>query len=279
MNNYIKTLYTQCSNYLDTNFTESTFDKLPTSQQHDRLAELRFTKKFIDVNIIDRHVSYEGLDIKLKPIGRPCRKTTDGWAEYVCAHQECNNGIPVPFNDADEDELLLRITSVIHSKNKKIISDISKGIVKYNEPIILCVNIDQICNVGSRYDIFLMNKLEGNLPSVVRTVYPISKLTAKINVTHPEKSSLGRDYNRFLVKAKTGTEISQAVFLDKEYAQISAVLFNSNQLGYHFILIHNCFAKNPIRRKLLSNCLEYIPSLTPCIGGKCLHIKEVYTDE
>lgn len=274
MNNTTKKLYNKCAPYLDTKFKEN-FNKLTINQRYDRIGELNFTNKFIDDSIIDKHISNAGLDIKLKNIARPTAKQIDGWGEYVCAHPDFVNNTPIRFLGKDEDELLSRITSVFYDKNKKINNDIRKGLVKNNEPIILCINLDQLYDNGNSYDLFLMNKAANNLPSAVRTVYPIGKLTATLNLTEPEKSYIGRDYNKYIVKTKTGSNIEQTAFLSKDYSQISAVLFNSNVLGERFILIHNYYAKNPIRRLMFSNCLEYIPRVESCIGGKTLHIKEV----
>lgn len=275
MNANLKQLHTKCSNFLDDYFTEKFFDSLPIKQKNDRIGELYFTEKFIDDGIIDTHISNEGLDVKLKNISRPARLISDGWAEYVCSHPDEVNGLPVKFLGNDEDELLVRIRNVIRDKNKKIQDDINNGLVKPNEPVILCVNLDQIYDNGSGYDMMLMDKVAGNLPSVIRTVYPIGKLTAIINLSNPNKSKICRSYNKYIIRAKNGYKIEQTAFLNKKYSKISAILFNANKYGKKFILVHNYFAKNPIRRQMFSNCIEYIPKVEPCIGGKCLSFKEI----
>lgn len=261
MNQYVKTLFDKCKDYLDPEFTEENFDK-NTEEQPDRICELLFTEFMLDnlMKMPKNKVSSEGLDLRLEDIARPASNKKNGWAEFICPHHK-QDIVENPYKD--EDDFLSRITLALQTKNNKIKSDIQKGLVKETEPVIVCINLDQIVDYNN--DFFMIAGIAGCLPSVLRSVYPISEVKATINLTNQNKSKIGQDYKSYIRRIKpnkTEIEIPTDVFLKNEYKHISAVLFNySKSSSKRFILVHNYYAKNPIKRKMFKNCTEFIPHL------------------
>lgn len=261
MNNFTKTLYNKCKNFVDSDFTIQNYDN-NIEEQPDRNCELRFISFMIDNYNKDKlkHVSDKGLDLYLEDISRPVSNKNNGWAEFICPHHK-QDVLQNPYKN--EDDFLSRITLAIQTKNNKINSDIQKGLVKENEPVIVCVNLDQILD-ASRNDLLIIYGVEGCVPHILRTIYPVDETKAIINVTNPTKSRIEQNYKPYITKIKQNnksTEIATDVFLNKEYKYISAVLFNYNGCGNSYILAHNYCAKNPIKRKMFTNCIEFVPNI------------------
>lgn len=274
MNQYVKPLFDKCKDYLDPEFTEENFDK-NKEEQPDRMCELLFTEFMLDnlMKMPKNKVSSEGLDLRLEDIARPGSNKKDGWAEFICPHHK-QDVKEHPYKD--EDDFLSRITLAIQTKNEKIKSDIQKGLVKEIEPVIVCVNLDQI--LDEKRDLFLIGGVAGCLPSVLRTVYPISEVKATINLTNPNKSKIGQNYQTYIRKIKpnkTEIEIPTDVFLKSDYSQISAVLFNYSKFNNNFILVHNYYAKNPIKRKMFKNCNEFVANIFNDREKTVLQLKQI----
>lgn len=270
----MKILYNKCKQYLDPEFTETSYDN-NENQQPDRLCELLFIEFMIDnsVNLIGNKTSSEGLDLRINDIARPGDFRKDGWTEFICPHHK-QDVEENPYKD--EDDFLSRITLAIQTKNNKIKSDIQKGLVKETEPVIVGVNLDQI--VDHDNDSFMIASVAGCLPSVLRAVYPISEVKATLNLSNPNKSKIGQDYKSYIRRIKsnkTEIEIPTDIFLKNEYKHISAVLFNYSKFGNRFILAHNYYAKNPIKRKMFKNCIEFIPQLLHEKNENILRIRKI----
>lgn len=260
MNQNIKRIYDKCKPYLDPEFTESSYDN-NLEIQPDRNCELLFTEFMIDnsMKLVGNKTSSAGLDLRVNDIARPGSDRKNGWAEFICPHHK-QDVKQNPYKD--EDDFLSRITLAIQTKKDKINSDIQKDRVKETEPVIVCVNLDEILDYDR--DMFIMFGIEGCVPSVLRTVYPIGEVKATINLTNPGKSKIGQDYQAFIRRVKpnkTEIKVPTDIFLNKEYRQISAVLFNYSKFNNNFILVHNYWARNPIKRKMFKNCFEYIATV------------------
>lgn len=274
MNQYIKRLYDKCKTYLDPDFTESGFDK-NVEKQPDRICELLFTEFMIDnsMKMVGNKTSSAGLDLRLNDIARPGNAKKDGWAEFICPHHK-KDVQENPYKD--EDDFLSRITLAIQIKKDKINSDIQKGRVKEIEPVIVCVNLDQILNCDR--DLFMITGIQGCVPAVLRTVYPIGEVNTTINLTNPSKSKIGQDYQSYIRRVKPNKEeieIPTDIFLKNEYTQISAILFNYSKWNNNFILVHNYYAKNPIKRKMFKNCVEFIATIFNDKNKEVLKLKRI----
>ena len=124
----------------------------------------------------------------------------------------------------------------------------------------------------------MIGGVAGCLPSVLRTVYPISEVKATINLTNPNKSKIGQNYQTYIRKIKpnkTEIEIPTDVFLKYDYSQISAVLFNYSKFNNNFILVHNYYAKNPIKRKMFKNCNEFVANIFNDREKTVLQLKQI----
>ena len=177
----------------------------------------------------------------------------------------------------DNDESLLRITTVLKAKSNKILEDVDKGRVKDNQPVILFLSTGQLID-------WLPMNPKGDICSFIRAILPISEPTLMINMV-TKASRLCRKYQFGIPKKNVVVE--NDFFLEKQNELISAVVFSycsiynrfdnpssSFKDGDDFIVVHNPLAKNPIPHRLLKCREEYVCEYEENVSFSIRNIKE-----
>jgi type I restriction enzyme S subunit len=154
------------------------------------------------------------------------------------------------------DELIiLRLRQSIDQKFRKLRRYLEKGIVSATDPFIIAVN--------GRAVPFAF--LEAEMPRILKALFPLGYIKVTLNRETLEAVDERHEYRPQIAKL-SGEGVSTTVFLNPEYAAISAVLFCNSDLGNHppdernigddFTLIHNPNALNPIPRRWLKCGVE-----------------------
>ena len=269
LSNYLEKIIFELQPFLDKNFIARLSSD---SAFADRLYELYFISALKNNNLSLEHKSDAGLDIWINDIS--------GWGEFVCAHNTLEmkkNNVQGEARIVDNDETLLRITSVLRDKSKKILNDVNKKRVKENQPIILFLSTGQLIDWRP------MNP-KGDICSFIRAILPISEPTLMINMV-TKGSRLCRKYQFGIPKKDTVVENN--FFLEKQNELISAVVFSycsiysrfdnpssSFMNGDDFIVVHNPLAKNPIPHGLLKCREEYVCEYEENVSFSIRNIKE-----
>ena len=161
--------------------------------------------------------------------------------EGVDAVPQPNYGV-IEAQRAPVDEVILRLRHAIEEKMKKYVSYVEKGIVASNDIYIIGINSKRIRTIVP----------EPELPCIVKSVYTFGNLAVAI-----DKNTLqivdSRHEHRDKIQKKKGSNVSTSIFLDAEYAGISAVLYSSvdcankpRTFGGDFVLVHNSVATNQL---------------------------------
>lgn len=266
---FLSSKYEKYKDFLDTSFEK----RLVGGEFNSRLTELYFIEALVESGLHIQHKGDCGPDIWINDIS--------GWGEFVAATELPERqlrGKPFEVRNVDLDEPLVRISSVLSTKSKKLKMDITKGIVKADEPIVLFVSTRQL------RDPYPMNP-EGQLSSFARAVFPLNKPTLTF---YPDShsSSWSYEFDPGLKKNET-TKIENNYFISKDNSHISAVVFSYSSIfdeyfspnhnaksGDDFVVIHNPRASNPITSGLFNCSEEYECSY----DGDVLSITNVKTN-
>lgn len=144
-----------------------------------------------------------------------------------------------------EDEMLLRLTSVLDTKHKKYQADVSNGLVKDDEPYVIAINRSGL------------DFLDAELPLILKAVFAIGHLTLQIKVGGVRQKNPKSFWSaRGKVSKRNGSDVPTLFFMDENHAGISAVIYcvdnilnsprPSKKLGENFVVAHNPYAKNPL---------------------------------
>lgn len=221
-------------------------------QFRQRFWEMYLYCALIDQGITVNKTGKAGPDFSFEVLGRKY------WVEAIVP--TAGTGIdqaPVQqlgrANYVQEEQIKLRYTQAIDTKFKKWNSWKRKSKVSDDDGYIIAINgrgiPDADCDLG--------------YPYIIQSLYPIGRIAYNIDKNSLEVSEpyLLREDN---VKKQNGVLINTAWFIDKKYAQISAVIhsfagFTSGELplGGDFILVHNCFALHPLPDTSFPWCKQY----------------------
>ena len=257
----VESLYETCHELVD--------KKFPSQIKHDFAScysELYFCTSFIKrLGMNVTHPSDKGPDYYLQSL--------DCWAEIVTiSNGDINkpNSISKPelgiVGDgfADENKIILRITSCFTDKANKILTYLENGMIKSSARIIVCIS-------GGWLDPYFRLPLypEGSFPAVVKALLPIGHMVLHLNrdnMTVYEITSQYRDHVTKKNQNKGGEAIRTDYFIDPKYRFISGVLFSyanitdsieDSLLGRDFFMIHNPLALNPLPLGTFKCGIEY----------------------
>lgn len=171
---------------------------------------------------------------------------------------------PVPeqcFGYLDDEKVILRYTSVICDKHKKLMQYLQKNVVSPCSPFIIAVNGASIPFAR----VFRHGPDNPSIPHPLRSLLGVgsSAWVGSMNSNTAAHVLLPRP----VVEKVCGEKIERicsAGFRDDRYAEISAVLFSfvhignvPKQRGTDFLLLHNEFATNPIPKEWLRTGAEF----------------------
>lgn len=257
---HIEELYSITEDVLDRNFTEEIKHAFSA-----RYAEMYFAgvlKNRLSLNV--QHPSDEGADFFVSDYN--C------WVEVVTASDgktgELNSLPKRSVNESysyPEGKVILRFTSVFDCKSKKTKSDIRKGLISADQPIVIFIS------GGGLSEPFPM-QADGGYPEIFKALLPIGDLTLKIQRDTNEVISHEYLFRAGIEKQKQDGEefIHTSYFLEEDHSHISAVVyswadpFNPTQRdswGSDFFTIHNPKAKNKLEEGFLKCGKEYKVSI------------------
>lgn len=174
------------------------------------------------------------------------------WIEAVSATCGDSNSLDYkqPFftDDVDEEKLIrkyqteeikLRLSNAFISKKEKVDRYLKDKIIKSDEPIIIAIN-------GS--------KLDAMYDEMLRYLFAIGDQVLKINTANKKSSSNIPIFERQTsIMKNNGAEVVQGVFCNNTSENISAVIYNNDnilenkfnkKIGENLLIISNPFAKN-----------------------------------
>jgi len=142
-----------------------------------------------------------------------------------------------------EDEIIRRYTGVIRTKAKKFDVDLLAGRLQPVDLRVIAVN---------GINVPLSSAFE-DVPRILKAVYPIHHCEAVFDPSGQLRVNWQAD--RHGLQTRAGSPIPTGIFLDREYTEVSAVLFSSvwppdtrRPLGHDFIVAHNREALRPLPR-------------------------------
>lgn len=179
------------------------------------------------------------------------------WVEAIAP--KAGNGTdkvpPMKFGEAQtvpNDQIILRYTSAIVDKFERYKRYLASEIISGDDSYIIAINGCQIpC---ARFD--------HEPPRIVRSVFPFGDEYITIDKSTGETREIGFEFRASITK-HSGSEIPIDLFLQKEFAGISAVIFSCTDCcnrpveGNDWIVVHNPLAINPIRHGIFPCFKEY----------------------
>jgi hypothetical protein len=167
------------------------------------------------------------------------------------------------------EEPLLRWTSVLRGKRKKLEADKKRGIIGENDCTIIAVN-SCLLHDWKPHDLGV-----SRLPFAVEATFPIGQLAFPI--TQDGQPDEPANVPRYEIQKSNNSSISTANFLNPCYANVSALLgcFHKPTLNPDYqktgkislTLVHNPLAANPLPRGILDVEKEYIAEKE---GDRCV---------
>lgn len=155
----------------------------------------------------------------------------------------------------DGKRIALRYTSAIAEKYGKYLSYLDKNVIQDHEPYVIALNSSQIPHAG----------LDECIPRIAKSLFAIGSEYVTFDRDTLKQINSGHDYQGS-IKKQGGSDVPTDIFLDPNYAGISAVLYSNSDAvnraeneGQGFLLIHNPLAKNPIEEGYLQVGTEIIP--------------------
>jgi len=175
-----------------------------------------------------------------------------GPGEGADAVPEIEYGRPIATRVPSE-EILLRFRHAIQEKHREYVKYLNENVVAKDDPYIIAVNSKRIRAIVS----------DPELPFIVKSVFPFGNSFVVWDTK--EERMVDRSHSfRDSIDKKSGSKVSTDVFLDPEYAGISAILDSKvgvlnrpKVFGSEFILVHNPLARNQLRLGFLGFGVEY----------------------
>ncbi len=152
-----------------------------------------------------------------------------------------------------DDQIKLRLRSVIEAKRQRAEEYLERGWVKPDEPFVVAVNAARIPSA----------RLEITIPRIVRCLLPFGHEAFHLDRTSLEVVDRSFAYQPTVTK-RSGSPVSTDVFLDPDYSVISAVLYSCcdeinrpTTPGADFLVCRNPCANAPVPSGWLRVGWEY----------------------
>jgi hypothetical protein len=190
-------------------------------------------------------IEYQGRRIWIEAI-----TVTDGDPSKPDAPVEANR--PKPGQIPDE-QILLRYTTAISAKHQKLLRYRETGIAGEKDAYVIAMNAYPLTYRWA----------EPEMPRFLKALYPLGHLQFIIDRTTGKLVETRHEFRDHIAK-KSGTTIPTTIFLDKQFAGISAVLHSyafacmkQEPLGLDFLIAHNPLASEPVPLALLPSDREF----------------------
>lgn len=151
-----------------------------------------------------------------------------------------DNAVPgYKYNEVQEqptEQILLRLTSAIQEKFNKYKGYSSKGIIRPDDFFVIAINGGRIHKAV----------FEQQIPYIVKSLLPFGNPVFALDKKSGELVSSFYEHKDSITTAK-GSLVPTNIFLNKEYAGISAILYSwmnvvtrPNKIGVEIHFVHNC---------------------------------------
>jgi hypothetical protein len=234
----------------------------PHFEQELKSQDNKFFQRIFEVNLYHYLIEQDFVPTS-KQKGPDFKIEKDGNVVWIEAISPEPVGVPSSFLELPqkgevrcgclpEKQILLRITSAISNKKKKIEGYFSKKIINSGDGVILAIDCAQL---GLYSDL-----APNGFPPFVNALYPIGHISATIDVDRGKVTSTNYQMRKSVLN-RNNTIIDTDVFLKNDYEIVSAVLgCRSGIQGIHKIsLVHNYMANNKIPEYFFSCDKEYLP--------------------
>jgi len=153
------------------------------------------------------------------------------------------------------DKIILRFTGAFRAKQRKLASDIQKGIVAPDDQVLLAINSRGIPHAP----------YGAELPYIVKALFPIGAYALNIDTRTREITDRVHQYRPEVQKTNL-SPVATTALLEAESAPFSAVLHSAvdcdnrpRLLGADFLVLHNPSASRKLPSDVFSWCrqLEY----------------------
>ena len=190
---------------------------------------------------LQKKAQKEGPDLQLQWNNRSI------WVEATAPESGTgDNAVPeYRFNevpDQPSEQIIFRFTSAIKEKFKKSKSYTSKGIINIDDFYIIAINGGRI-----RYSL-----VAPTLPYIVLSVLPFGDLVLAFDNESGKLVNSFHQYRDAVTTAK-GSPVPTDIFMNMDYAGISAVLYSymnvvnhPNRIGVEVHIVHNPLADNKL---------------------------------
>lgn len=178
------------------------------------------------------------------------------WVEAIAVTQgEGPDRVPDAIYEAvrpvPTDEIVLRIAHGLETKYKKYCKDVTKGLIKDDEPYVIALDRSTAGSVDTL------------LPNILKAVFGIGDLALRMRIGGKPVENPENVWTHQPVLAKqNGEQISMHFFDDPTHAGVSAVIYATDhvissprkqqEMGENFYIVHNPLAKNPLPKGVLS---------------------------
>ncbi len=173
------------------------------------------------------------------------------WVEAVSANKgDGDDAVPI-YHDkfahpVPEDQIILRLRSVIEDKFKKYQGWIKKNIIDSSEPFIIAINAGKL----------ILADLSPEVSFAEKAVFPIGKMGWSVEVGTGKASEVIHTFRDRIIK-RSDAEVKTDLFMTAHYGGISGIMFSPhhfsnsyNRNGADFTFIHNPNSNVQVPREL-----------------------------
>jgi len=167
--------------------------------------------------------------------------------------------LPNVVTTIQKDGILLRYRAAIEEKHNKYWKYREDGIVAPTDAYVIAIDSCRIPNAIANAN------WKDRPPYILEVVLPIERIWRFSRIEG------AKDDYRFRggITRESGAKVDTSVFLDPEYAGISAVIcayvscgHMPSSMGGNYVFVHNPLASNPLSAGFLKVGREYVPSYT-----------------
>jgi hypothetical protein len=148
-----------------------------------------------------------------------------------------------------EEEMLLRVASGLDTKRRKYFTDLQKGLISPDDPYVIALDRSELGHVETPPSLIL--KALFGIGHMTLS-FPVPQVGQKSRKSKPKS---GWSMRPELTK-RSGKPVRLLFFQDHSNEGISAVIYSVNhiigaprdpkEMGNHFIVVHNPYARNPL---------------------------------
>jgi hypothetical protein len=249
---FLEDLWTQYAPYADRHFLTEIRKE---NQFYQRLWELHLGCVLLHQRYQLTQVSDQGPDFLLR------FEHKNVWIEAITPGAGTGNDAvpPLQWNSGEcqevpQEQILLRFTQAVDAKWKKYKEYVEKSIIEPDDCYIIAIS-------GCYWHTPMG---DNDIPYIIRAVLPFG--TAMVGFGREPDDSVEGGYSyREHIQKQGGAPVSTKMFLNEEYADISAIIHSEENLinipqplgKDYFLYLHNPLAKNKLPRGAFKFCKEY----------------------